>query len=124
MDILVLLLLFALYVIPEVLRRTRKPKTYKYPEFPTSDPQTGSSPTANSEREPQPIRIRTQPVVTMPAAPVTAKTTEAMPAQPTPVTLLPPADEPVVFGNLAYGLVMAEILGPPRSLANQGWKRR
>ncbi|MDF2502054.1 MAG: hypothetical protein K0Q77_2768 [Anaerosporomusa subterranea] len=119
MDILVLLLLFALYVIPEVLRRTRKPKKYEYPQFPTTDPKAENPPATSQGRKPQ--AFKPQPfATTVPNVVAAAQPT----AQPTTVTQPLPADEPVALSNLAYGLVMAEILGPPRSLNKLGWKRQ
>jgi hypothetical protein len=115
MDILVLLLLFALYVIPEILRRTRKPKTYKYPQFPTTDPEAESLPATTQGREFQPVKP--QPFVNAVPNVVAA-------AQPPIVTQPLSVDEPVALSNLAYGLVMAEILGPPRSRNKPGWKRQ
>lgn len=113
MDILVLLLLFALYVVPEILRRTRKPKKYEYPQFPTTDPPTPTIPTETQGRKPQMFTVAPSAASSLGTA-----------AQAQPVVVQPPADdEPAGLSNLAYGLVMAEILGPPRSLNKLGWKR-
>ena len=111
MDILVIVLLFALYVIPEILRRRRKPKAYKYPEIPEATPEP-SNPAANSEpKRPRPMY---QPAAIAAIAPIP----QALPKEPVVATIQSVAtDEPVVFHGLAYGLVMAEVLGPPRSLA-------
>lgn len=113
MDILVLILLLALYVLPEVLRRARKPKNYEYPQFPPADPHGKSSP------EPQ-TRIPSHWPSVLPApSPVKTVAKE----QTSPVNQPLPIEQPVEFSHLAYGLVMAEILGPPRSRNRLGSRR-
>lgn len=113
MDIVVLLLLLALYLIPEILRRARKPKTYEYPQFPP-DNQPTETPPVIREEQPKPL-LKAEPVAVIQPAPPPVV---APPFNQSPL----PAVKPVVLNNLAYGLVMAEILGPPRS-RRQGWKR-
>lgn len=113
MDILVLVLLFALYVLPEVLRRARKPKNYEYPQFPPADPQGESSP------EPQ-TRI---PSHWSPALPASSPVKTVVKEQVPLVNQALPVEQTVEFSHLAYGLVMAEILGPPRSRNRLGSRR-
>ena len=116
MDILVLLLLFALYVLPEILRRKRKPKTYKYPEFP--DQQTKPEPPViNREGKPRSI-------VPQPAMPVSAAVSAQSPKSTQDQSATQADNVPAALDNLAYGLVMAEVLGPPRSIANRQKNRR
>jgi hypothetical protein len=111
MDILVIVLLFALYVIPEILRRRRKPTAYKYPEFPEPTTESTNQTTDNEPRRPKPLY---QPAVIAAVAPIPVE----LPKAPVLATVQSVAtDEPVVFHGLAYGLVMAEVLGPPRSLS-------
>lgn len=115
MDIFVLVLLLALYVIPEVLRRARKPKTYQYPQFPPADQQSESMPTNLAKRTyslQSQLSAAVQPVEKV----VTVDQTSNM-------NQMLDVEQPVELSNLAYGLVMAEILGPPRSRNKLGWKR-
>lgn len=110
-SIFVVILLFALYVVPEILRRRRKPTTYKYPEFPTSEPE---------QQDPGRVigESRLSPVKTAVALSPALQTGAAMPL----MTAMPVSEptEQVNFDNLAYGMVMAEILGPPKALAVRG----
>ncbi|MDU4959808.1 MAG: hypothetical protein E6X17_03985 [Sporomusaceae bacterium] len=107
MDLVVLLLLVALYLIPEVLRRTRKPKRYEYPQFPQEEPTA-------------PPQLEEQPFWSPAAVAVAAK--PSVPAAPPLAQPQQPATRPVVLNNWQYGLVMAEILGPP-SARKRGWRR-
>ncbi len=113
MDILVLILLLALYVLPEVLRRARKPKNYEYPQFPPAD-QPGES----AAKPPARIPSHWSPALPTPS-PVKTVAKEQTP----PVNQSLPVEQPVEFNHLAYGLVMAEILGPPRSRNRLGSRR-
>lgn len=122
MDIFVLILLAALYLVPELLRR-RKPKEYKYPEFP--DPPlpkpatTDSSPVNEAYSRPAVIQDS-------PPMPFVGQITQPTPAysQPAPGMLPVTVDEPVVFNHLMYGIVMTEVLGQPRSVSRRSHSLR
>lgn len=115
MDILVLLLLAALYIVPELLRR-RKPKEYKYPEFPDT-PSQRPVPTA-----PAPVNEEYRwPAAVLDSVPAVSQSAQPNPvySQPLPSLLPATADEPVVFNQLMYGIVMAEVLGQPKSVSRR-----
>lgn len=115
-SIFVVILLFALYVVPEILRRRRKPSTYKYPEFPTPEPEQQQAPGRIIE-ESRPSLVKTA-VSLSPAL----QTGAAMPQ----MTAMPVSEstEQITFDNLAYGIVMAEILGPPKAARGRFTQRR
>lgn len=120
MDSLIpLLLMLLLYLVPELLKRRKKPKEYEYPDIP--------------EKAPQPVEIK--PVEKKPtafSAPVTAEVVftpkVAGDISPKPAMVMPdPVTMPVMGDSLSpwqgklspqivqNGLVFAEILQPPRA---------
>ncbi len=121
MDSLIpLLLMLLIYLVPELLKRRKQPKEYKYPDIPDKVP-------APVDMKPKPVEIKAKPVA-KPAVNVTThapkdwevpqKTTLAMPP---PVTV-PHSTEPVSpwQGKLSpqivqNGLIFAEIIQPPRA---------
>lgn len=120
MDSLIPLLLMALfYLIPELLKRRKQPKEYKYPDIP--------------DKVPAPAEIKSKPAETKvnPAKPIVnaashapknweipQKTTVAMPPPVTvshstePVSAWQGKLSPQIVQN---GLIFAEIIQPPRA---------
>lgn len=116
MDILIpLLLLFIMYVIPELLKRRKQPKEYKYPDIPAKVPQTAEmkpkhieskkKPQFVSDELPKSAAIHQKPAVSMPVQVVVPHSVEA--ESPWQGKL-----SPQIVQN---GLIFAEILQPPRA---------
>ena len=120
MDSLIpLLLILILYLVPEILKRRKKPKEYEYPDIPAKVPQPV---------EVKPVEFKAKPpaapvsdYVASPAAfagEVSAKPVMAMP-EPVEVPFSTAATSPWQ-GKLSpqiiqNGLIFAEILQPPRA---------
>ena len=131
MDIgLFILIMIVLYVVPELLKRFKKKKTYQYPDF----PQTGDRP----ENVGMPGTL-SQGVKPPPVPPISA-TGEGMPGDegdpawkaqdgvPVLVTLEPVGAQVGYYSidaeHAMQGIVWAEIMAPPVALRRRSYGRR
>lgn len=120
MDTLIpLLLMLLLYLIPELLKRRKQPKEYKYPDIPDKIPlpvEMKSKPVEIKAKQVQPAlntaqhtsensEISQKPTVTMPPPVTVPHTTET--GSPWQGKL-----SPQIVQN---GLIFAEIIQPPRA---------
>ena len=115
MDILIpLLILFIMYVIPELLKRRKQPKEYKYPDIPDKVTQPAEMKPKHVESKKKPqldydlpknVAIHQKPTVAMPVQVVVPHSVEA--ESPWQGKL-----SPQIVQN---GLIFAEILQPPRA---------
>lgn len=119
MDALIpLLLMLALYLLPELLKKRKKPKEYQYPDIP--------------DREPQPIEIKPpkstfkhipqliiEPTVAAlkksTGSPQTAVTMPAVVDMPHTIEPVSPWQGKLSLQTVKNGLVFSEILQPPRA---------
>lgn len=123
-ELIPLLLLVILYLVPELLKRRKKPKEYEYPDIPEKIPPLPEPPAKAKVRTP-PLTpavhkygietahaVSPKPALTMPAPVHIPHITE--PASPWQGKL-----SPQIVQN---GLIFAEILQPPRA-CRPLWRR-
>lgn len=117
-NIIPLLLLLVLYLVPELLKRRKDPKDYKYPDIPDTVPQPSRRP---------PIDIISKPAST-PITDVSMEAPKSWVTSPKPATTMPaPVTVPYITtadspwqGKLSpqiveNGLIFSEIIQPPRA---------
>lgn len=114
--IIPLLIMLVLYLVPELLKRRRNPKEYKYPDIPEKFPTPAD--VKIPEIKAKPIIIPVTPTAEPPQATWSAPPKPVMPA-PVNVPSMNDSISPW-HGKLSpqlvqNGLIFAEILQPPRA---------
>ena len=117
-NLIPLLLLLVLYLVPELLKRRKNPKEYKYPDVPDKVPQPPGR---------QPVDIISKPAST-PITNVSMEAPKSWHTSPKPAMAMPaPVHVPHITeavspwqGKLSpqmveNGLIFSEILQPPRA---------
>lgn len=131
--ILWLILMAAFYIVPEILKRRRKPEEYEYPEIPDRvPPPETKAPAAKPKEKPAPVKPMSEPVYLPPVSATAASAPGAFIAMPD--TLHHLAEEPKTAAvtmsesgpwqgrldnaSVLNGVIYAEILQPPKALRN------
>jgi hypothetical protein len=125
--ILWLILMAAFYIVPEILKRRRKPEEYEYPEIPDRvPPPETKAPAAKPKEKPAPVKTMSEPVY-LPPVSATAGAFAAMPDMlyhlaEEPKTAAVTMSEYVPWqgrldnASVLNGVIYAEILQPPKAL--------
>jgi len=106
--LLIVILMVVLYIVPELLKRRRRPERYEYPDIPPVLPPSGMK--AKPEAEPEEIaesKLWTGHITTDAETDVAAKTKTT-------------EEAPILQGRftqdgLINGFIFAEIIRPPRA---------
>lgn len=118
MDIVTLLLLLVIYLLPTIIRKFKKSKPYTYPDeakqWPDVDENYDIDYSTPTEKVTAPVKV---------AKPMIATANDAVVLE-APVQLKLESEPVVPLTPLAYGIVMAEIIGRPRSQCGYGRQQR
>lgn len=119
MDALIpLLLMLALYLVPELLKKRKNPKEYQYPDVPDREPQPIEIKPAKSTVKHIPQLIIEPAVTAFKKTAGSPQTAVSMPAAvDIPHTVVPvsPWQGKLSQETVKNGLIFSEILQPPRA---------
>jgi hypothetical protein len=119
---LLIVLLIAMYVIPEILKRLKPKKPYQYPEFPSTLPPEGQVPAGIPGELSRGIKPPPVPIVSgegMPGEegdPFWHFPKASAVSEPNDFSAEPSAERIWGTNGVAIGIVWAEIIAPPVAL--------
>jgi len=119
MDALIpLLLMLALYLVPELLKKRKNPKEYQYPDLPDREPQSIEIKPAKGTFKHIPQLITEPAVAALKKTAGSPQTVVSMPAavnMPHTIEPVPPWQGKLSPQTVKNGLIFSEILQPPRA---------